>query len=193
MTPSAMRVLIAGGGIAAAEAVLALDDLAGERVRVELIAPAERFVYRPDLVAEPFSLGPAARIDIGRLAGQCGREACETRWSRSILVRIRSGPRRRDARLRSSSDRDWRPSRRRGRGRAHLRRPPRTRGVPQSPRRAGGRRPSTFGVCGAVGGPLVASRLRTGSADRRPPARPRRFGSRDLARDARAAAVGAAR
>ena len=67
---SALRVLIAGGGIAAAEALLALDDLAGERVRVEFIAPEERFVYRPHLVAEPFSLGPAARIDLERLAGQ---------------------------------------------------------------------------------------------------------------------------
>ena len=66
----ALRVLIAGGGIAAAEALLALDDLAGERVRVELIAPGNRFVYRPHLVAEPFSLGAAARIELSRLADQ---------------------------------------------------------------------------------------------------------------------------
>ena len=72
MSPTPLRVLIAGGGVAAAEAVLALDDLAGGRVRVELIAPAERFVYRPHLVAEPFLLGPAARIDIGRLARERG-------------------------------------------------------------------------------------------------------------------------
>ena len=92
MSP-ALRVLIAGGGIAAAEAVLALDDLAAERVRVELIAPDERFVYRPHLVAEPFSLGPAARIDIGRLAGQCGgRSPRETRWFRSIPAHTRFKP-----------------------------------------------------------------------------------------------------
>lgn len=65
-----LRVLIAGGGIAAVEALLALDHLAAERVEVELIAPTERFVYRPHLVAEPFSLGPATRIDLGRLAAQ---------------------------------------------------------------------------------------------------------------------------
>ena len=64
----ALRVLIAGGGIAAAEALLALDDLAGDRVGVELIAPGEVFIYRPHLVAEPFSLGPAARIELDRLA-----------------------------------------------------------------------------------------------------------------------------
>ena len=64
----AFRVLIAGGGIAAAEALLALDDLAGDRVGVELIAPGEVFIYRPHLVAEPFSLGPAARIELDRLA-----------------------------------------------------------------------------------------------------------------------------
>lgn len=86
MTPTALRVLIAGGGIAAAEAVLALDDLAGERVRVELIAPGERFVYRPDLVAEPFSLGPAARIDLGRLAGQH-----RARSTRDALVSVDPG------------------------------------------------------------------------------------------------------
>jgi sulfide:quinone oxidoreductase len=66
----ALRVLIAGGGIAAVEALLALDQLCEDQVEVELIAPAERFVYRPHLVAEPFSLGPAARIELTRLARQ---------------------------------------------------------------------------------------------------------------------------
>jgi sulfide:quinone oxidoreductase len=47
-------VVIAGGGIAALEAALALDDLAGERVRIELLAPERELVYRPLLVAEPF-------------------------------------------------------------------------------------------------------------------------------------------
>jgi sulfide:quinone oxidoreductase len=68
----ALRVLIAGGGIAAAEALLALDELAGERVEVELIAPDPDFVYRPYLVAEPFSLGPAPRIELSRLAAEHG-------------------------------------------------------------------------------------------------------------------------
>ena len=89
---SALRVLIAGGGIAAAEALLALDDLAGERVRVEVIAPVRQFVYRPHLVAEPFSLGPPrASISNASLVG-IGRGARGTHWSRSIQPRTRSRP-----------------------------------------------------------------------------------------------------
>jgi hypothetical protein len=41
------HVLIAGGGVAALEAALALRALAEDRVRVELIAPEPRFWYRP--------------------------------------------------------------------------------------------------------------------------------------------------
>ena len=67
-----LRVLIAGGGIAAVEALLALDDFAGGRVEVELIAPEPDFVYRPYLVAEPFSLGPAPRIELSRIAAEHG-------------------------------------------------------------------------------------------------------------------------
>ena len=47
-------VLIAGGGVAALEAVLALEALAGARVRIELLTPADEFVFRPLLVGEPF-------------------------------------------------------------------------------------------------------------------------------------------
>jgi sulfide:quinone oxidoreductase len=44
------RVLIAGGGVAALEAALALQALASELVEVELVAPEPYFVYRPLLV-----------------------------------------------------------------------------------------------------------------------------------------------
>src|SRR5512146_2376179 len=47
------RVLIAGGGVAALEAALALRDLAGERLEVEIWAPSADFVYRPFAVGEP--------------------------------------------------------------------------------------------------------------------------------------------
>jgi sulfide:quinone oxidoreductase len=46
-------VLIAGGGVAALEAMMALRDLAGERVRMTLVAPEPDFVYRPMAVAAP--------------------------------------------------------------------------------------------------------------------------------------------
>ena len=70
-----MRVLIAGGGIGALEALLELEMLAGDRVDVEVVAPAEHFVYRPHLVAEPFSRGAAVRIDLAQFAGRHGARA----------------------------------------------------------------------------------------------------------------------
>ena len=92
---SALRVLIAGGGIAAAEALLALDDLAGERVRVEVIAPVRQFVYRPHLVAEPFSLGSVARLDLERLArrhrGRSTRDALLSVDPAARSIQTRSG------------------------------------------------------------------------------------------------------
>ncbi len=49
------RVVIAGGGIAALEAVLALRDLAGARMRVTVIAPESHFTLGPlDLDLERF-------------------------------------------------------------------------------------------------------------------------------------------
>ena len=55
------KVLIAGGGVAAVEAALALRELAGERVALTLLAPDPELVYRPMTVAEPFAYGPAHR------------------------------------------------------------------------------------------------------------------------------------
>ncbi|HYI17112.1 MAG TPA: FAD-dependent oxidoreductase [Solirubrobacteraceae bacterium] len=56
---STPRVLVAGGGIAALEAVLALQQAAGGRVAPELLAPGRHFVYRPLAVVEPFADEPA--------------------------------------------------------------------------------------------------------------------------------------
>ena len=66
------RVLIAGGGVAALEAALALRALAEKRVAVELLAPEPAFAYRPLAVAEPFSAGEAHRFELAALAGACG-------------------------------------------------------------------------------------------------------------------------
>jgi sulfide:quinone oxidoreductase len=46
------EVVIAGGGVAAVEALIALRDLAGDRARITLVAPQPDFVYRPMQVAE---------------------------------------------------------------------------------------------------------------------------------------------
>jgi sulfide:quinone oxidoreductase len=49
------RVLIAGGGVAALEACLALRErLRADKLEITLVAPTERFDYRPLAVLEPF-------------------------------------------------------------------------------------------------------------------------------------------
>lgn len=65
------RVLIAGGGVAALEAALALRELAGELVEVEIFAPRRDFVYRPYAVGEPYGASEVARYDLEELAGLC--------------------------------------------------------------------------------------------------------------------------
>jgi sulfide:quinone oxidoreductase len=65
---SPLRVLIAGGGAAALEAVLALRALAGDRVRVELLSPSGDYVRRPASVVSPFSGTIAAALPFERLA-----------------------------------------------------------------------------------------------------------------------------
>jgi sulfide:quinone oxidoreductase len=55
MTFEPLRVLIAGGGVAALETMIALRDLAGPRVAITLLAPDQDFVYKPMSVEEPFA------------------------------------------------------------------------------------------------------------------------------------------
>ena len=66
------RVLIAGGGVAAIEAMLALHALAADRVEIELLGPEQHFWYRPLSVAEPFGLGKATRYEVGALVAAAG-------------------------------------------------------------------------------------------------------------------------
>lgn len=66
------RVLIAGGGVAALEAALALCDLAGDRVELELCSPRAEFVYRPFAVGAPFGAATVARFDLASLARRIG-------------------------------------------------------------------------------------------------------------------------
>src|SRR4051812_569348 len=64
MSPTPLRVLVAGGGVAALEAVLALRALAGDRVAIELLAPSDDFVQRQSSVLSPFSGEPAPRVPL---------------------------------------------------------------------------------------------------------------------------------
>ena len=65
---SRTKVLIVGGGVAALEALIALRNLAEERVSIELVTPKADFAYRPLAVAEPFGLGEVKRYDIVEIA-----------------------------------------------------------------------------------------------------------------------------
>jgi sulfide:quinone oxidoreductase len=81
MTDNATKppgVVIAGGGVAALECMMALRDLAGPDVRIRLVAPTDHFVYRPLKVAEPFSLGRARRYALAELASDFGAELVTT-------------------------------------------------------------------------------------------------------------------
>jgi sulfide:quinone oxidoreductase len=64
------RVLIAGGGVAGVEALLAFAELAPSRVRVELMAPEPDFAYRPLAVAEPFEAAAVRRLPLAGLAAE---------------------------------------------------------------------------------------------------------------------------
>jgi sulfide:quinone oxidoreductase len=66
------QVLIAGGGVAALETVLALREVAGERVQSTVMAPNEELVYRPMAVREPFSYGVAERYPLLELVEEAG-------------------------------------------------------------------------------------------------------------------------
>jgi sulfide:quinone oxidoreductase len=66
------RVVIAGGGVAALEAMVALRQLAEERVELTLVAPDRLFTYRPLSVAEPFGLGSVVSFPLEELAAGSG-------------------------------------------------------------------------------------------------------------------------
>jgi sulfide:quinone oxidoreductase len=62
-----LRVLVAGGGVAAVEALLALRTLGRGHVSIELLAPGETFVERPSSVLSPFSGEPAPSVSLDGL------------------------------------------------------------------------------------------------------------------------------
>jgi sulfide:quinone oxidoreductase len=72
MSKRPTRVTIVGGGVAALEAMIALRQLAAERVQMELVTPTPEWSYRPLAVTEPFGLGKATRYDLVRIARDHG-------------------------------------------------------------------------------------------------------------------------
>jgi sulfide:quinone oxidoreductase len=77
-----LRVIIAGGGVAAIETALALADLAHDRTDVTVIAPNTEFVYRPMTVREPFAYGSARRYPLAQIVRDAGAKllAGELGW-----------------------------------------------------------------------------------------------------------------
>ena len=114
-----LHVLIAGGGVAALEAMVALTKLAGELVDVELVSPDTDFFYRPLSVAEPFGLGDVLRSTADACAG------LRARHSLGSLVAVEAEDRRvwtsRNAFFSTPFDRDRRPAARGRAGSAHIR------------------------------------------------------------------------
>ncbi len=73
-TAEPFKVVIAGGGVAAVEAALALRELAGDRVSLTLLAPDPDLVYRPMTVREPFAYGAAHRYALDEIAADVGAD-----------------------------------------------------------------------------------------------------------------------
>jgi sulfide:quinone oxidoreductase len=66
------KILIAGGGVGAIEAALALHDLAGSRARIEICSGRGDFVYRPFAVGEPYGASRVLRYGLEGIAASCG-------------------------------------------------------------------------------------------------------------------------
>ena len=66
------RVVIAGGGVAALEALLALRERAEERVAIEVVTPNGEFVYRPLEFAALFRDEHVRRFDLRKIVADNG-------------------------------------------------------------------------------------------------------------------------
>jgi sulfide:quinone oxidoreductase len=72
MSPDRLHVLIAGGGVAAVETLLALQELAGQRVEITLLSPEREFICRPVTVAEAFERGEARKYALAEILANRG-------------------------------------------------------------------------------------------------------------------------
>jgi sulfide:quinone oxidoreductase len=88
------RVVVAGGGFAAVEAMLALHAL-DESAEIELVAPDRRFHYRPAATAQPFDRTPPLEYDLAAIADDLGAvhrvDRVEAVAPAARLVRLSSG------------------------------------------------------------------------------------------------------
>ena len=82
-----MHVLIAGGGVAALETLLALRELAGHLVHVTVVSPTRQFVYRPVTVAEAFDRAQAREYDLAQVVAEQGGELIHDELSHVVADR----------------------------------------------------------------------------------------------------------
>jgi sulfide:quinone oxidoreductase len=90
MTP---HVVIAGGGVGALEGLLALQDLAEERIHISVLTAARHVTYRAMSTVEPFGSEPAQRHDWEAIARDRG-----VRWIPDVVEAVRPGMRELDTR-----------------------------------------------------------------------------------------------
>lgn len=75
------EVVIAGGGIAALEGAVALATLAGERVKLTLLAPDQEFALRALVAHEPFGRPRARRYPLAQIADSIRAELVSDRFA----------------------------------------------------------------------------------------------------------------
>src|SRR4051794_3207560 len=88
-TASPHHVVVAGGGPAGVETILALRDLAGDRVRLTLVAPQDELEIKPMRVAAPFAVDRVRRYPLSEVVSAAGAEHLRT-----TLERVDAGARR---------------------------------------------------------------------------------------------------
>jgi sulfide:quinone oxidoreductase len=86
--------------VAGLEALLGLREVAGERVRLTLVAPDPEFSYRPMAVAEPFAVGRARHVPLADVCADAGAQLV-----RDAVVAVDDGARR--VRLRDGGTREF--------------------------------------------------------------------------------------
>ena len=74
MTENPFRVVVAGGGVAGLEALLALRALGADRVALTLVSPTEYFVVRPLAVGRAFARSHARRTPLREATRDVGAD-----------------------------------------------------------------------------------------------------------------------
>jgi sulfide:quinone oxidoreductase len=83
------RLLIAGGGVAGLETLLALRALVADRIDITIVAPEPKFVNRSIAVAQPFERQRARGIRLQETAAELN-----ARWHHGALDRVEHAQRR---------------------------------------------------------------------------------------------------